>query len=248
MADVFEEVEEQLRAQQLKAMGLRALPWVALALILALVVALGVWGVDHFRAKAAADASTQFSAALEAGQAGDIATAKADLTKVSQKGPATYRALALMTLGAAAMSENKTADAVKFFDQAADLAKDPILGDLARLKSAFARLDTAPYAELESRLTPLTAEKRPYRTEAREGLAFAKLMAGKTGEARGDFVVLSLLPDSSDDARQRAQAAIDLIDSGAAKALPAAVKASIAMPVSQALPSAAAVGPQGPAQ
>ncbi len=249
MADVFEEVEEQLRAQQLKTLGLRALPWVGLALVLALVVALAVWGVDHFRAKAAADASNQYAAALEVGQAGDVVKAKAGLTAVSEKGPATYRAMALMTLGAAALSEEATpTNAVKYFDQAAALAKDPILGDLARLKSAFALLDTAPYAELESRLTPLTAEKRPYRTEAREGLAFAKLLAGKTGEARGDFVVLSLLPDSSEDARQRAQAAIDLIDSGAAKALPAAVKASIAMPAIPAPPPGVAMGPQGSAQ
>jgi hypothetical protein len=243
VADVFEEVEEQLRAQQLKSFGLRILPWVGGALVIALIVALAYWGVDHFRGKAAADASNQYSAALEAGQRGDIAAAKAGLAKVAEKGPAVYRTLALMNIGGLALADGKTAEAVKAFDQASTVAKDPLLVDMARLKSALALLDTAPYAELESRLTPLTADKRPYRAQAKEALAMAKLMAGNTAGARSDFQSLALGIDSPDDARQRAQAAIELIDSGVAKSLPAAVKAAIAMPAPLAMPAA-----QGPIQ
>jgi hypothetical protein len=246
VADVFEEVEEQLRAQQLKTFALKALPWVGAGLVLALVAALAVWGWDHLRNQKAAAASEAYSEAMEMGARGDVAGAKAGLTKVSTEGPPAYRALALMQLGGLAAVDDKTAEAVKAFDEAASLVKDPLLADLARLKSAFALMDTAPYSELESRLTPLTAEKRPYRTPAREALAFAKLMAGNTAGARSDFVVLSLLPDSSEDARQRAQAAIDVIDSGTAASLPGAVKAAIAMPP-MPMPQAP-VAPPGPAQ
>lgn len=246
MADVFEEVEEQLRAQQLKRAGLKALPWIGAILVAALVAALGYWAYDHYRAQAAAQASERYAAAMEAAQRGDVPAAKAALTEVSQKGPPVYRALALMQLAGDAAGQGKAADAVKLFDQAADVAKDPILADMARLKSAFALMDTAPYAEIESRLKPLTAEKRPYRAAAREALAFAKLMNGDTAGARGDFVVESLSQDATEDARQRAQAAIALIDSGAAKSLPAAVKAAAALPKP---PEGAPQGAvQGPAQ
>ena len=245
MADVFEEVEDHLRAQQLKSAGLKALPWIAVLLVVALIGALAYWGYDHFQNQAGAQASEKYAAAIEAAQRGDVPAAKVALTEVSQKGPPAYRALALMQLGGEAEGNGKNADAVKLFDQAATVAKDPILTDLARLKSAFALMDTAPYSELESRLKPLTAEKRPYRTPAREALAFAKLMNGDTAGARGDFVVLSLSQDATEDARQRAQAAMSLIDSGAAKSLPAAVKAAAALPpMPQGLPQV----PQGPAQ
>jgi hypothetical protein len=248
VADVFEEVEEQLRAQQLKTLALRALPWVGGALALALLAALAFWGYDHFRSQQAAATSDQYGAAVEAALAGNAPAAKAALTQVSQKGPAAYRAMALMQLGGAALSDKNIPGAVKLFDDAAKISNDPILGDVARLKSAFALMDTAPYAEIESRLKPLTAEKRPYRAVAREALAFAKLNAGDTAGARGDFVVLSLGQDSTEDARQRAQAAISLIDSGAAKALPAAIKASESLPPLPPAPQGPPQGAQGPAQ
>ena len=146
--------------------------------------------------------------------------------------------MALMQQGGMRLEDGKTAEAVKLFDEAAEAAPDALLEDLARLKSAFALLDTAPYAELEERLKPLTEDERPYRTEAKEALAFAKLMAGKTTEARGEFAVLALLPDSPDPVRERARVAMDMIDSGSAKTLPAAVKAAAAMPPPQPQPQA----------
>jgi hypothetical protein len=66
--------------------------------------------------------------------------------------------------------------------------------------------------------------------QAREALAFAKLMKGDTAGARGDFVVISQSLDAPDTARQRAKAAVDLIDTGSAKAVPAAVKAALSLP------------------
>ena len=62
--------------------------------------------------------------------------------------------------------------------------------------------------------------------------AIAKLQAGDLKGARGDFVILanSLDTSTSEEVRQRAQAAMQLIDSGTAKDLAAAVKAAAALP------------------
>ena len=116
------------------------------------------------------------------------------------------------------------------FDQAAQAAPDDMFGDAARLKSALAILDTAPFAEVEGRLTPLMKDGHPYRVQAREALAFAKLMKGDTTGARGDFVVIGATLDAPESARQRANAAVGLIDSGSAKLVAGAVKAAIATP------------------
>jgi len=63
-------------------------------------------------------------------------------------------------------------------------------------------------------------------------VAFAKLQAGDLPGARSDFVILanSLDANPSEAVRQRAQAAMQLIDAGSAKALPGAVKAAAALP------------------
>jgi hypothetical protein len=151
-----------------------------------------------------------------------------------------------MQLGGVKISDNKPAEAVVLFDRAAKAAPNAIIGDVASLKAAFALLDTAPYKDLEARLTPLTQEGRPYRATAREALAFAKLMDGDVAGARSDFKVLTLMTDSSEGIRGRAQAAVDLIDSGSAKVLPAAVKAAAALPPPTPLPANAMPPGMGP--
>ena len=58
----------------------------------------------------------------------------------------------------------------------------------------------------------------------------AKLMAGRANDARSDFVVLSLMASAPEDVRERAHAALELIDSGELGKLPAIVKAAAALP------------------
>jgi hypothetical protein len=230
VVDVFEEVEEQIRADRYKTLGLRLLPWVAGALVLALVAALGVWGYGAWRERQAYEASEKYAAALEAFSQQDLAKAGTLWAEVAKTGSPGYRALALMQQGGLKASENKTAEAVALYDQAAEAAPNEMIGDMARLKSALALLDTAPVTQMTERLTPLTEEGRPYRAQAREALAFAKLMGGDAAGARSDFVVLSLLADAPDSTRERARAAMELIDSGSAASVAAAVKAAPAVP------------------
>lgn len=226
MADVFEEVEEQIRSDRYKALALKALPWILGALLLALVVALGVWGWQEYRSRAVAQASEQYAAALDAFNEGRPDEAFRLWGEVADSPAKGYAALALMQQGAVRLDAGATQEAVQLFDQAAETAPDPLIGDAARLKSAFALMDTAPLQEVEARLRPMLEEDRPYRGLAREALAFAKLAAGDLAGARSDFVVLSLLAEAPEGARQRARAAIQLIDSGTAQNLPEVVRAA----------------------
>lgn len=247
MTDLFEEVEEQLRSDRYKQFARKALPWMLGAAAAALIATLAYWGYDSYRNKQVANASERYSTAMDAFAAGDRAKAQQLWTEVSKSDAKAYKALALMHLGALAAEANKSADAVKAFDQAAEAAPDPIIGDAARLKSAFALLDTAPLKELEGRLKPLMEEGHPYRVQAREALAFARLNAGDLAGARGEFVLISQSLDAQQGAQSRAQAAIALIDSGSAKAVPAVVKAAQALPPPSMFdPGAAIAQPPGP--
>lgn len=231
MVDVFDEVEEQLRAERYQSLAVRSLPWVAAAVAAAVIGVGGYWGWNSYQTKQADKASEGYQAALETAQKDGPAKAFGQFKVVADGGARGYKALALLQMGDIRLEENKTKEAVAYFDEAAKTASDPVLGDLARLKSAFALMDTASYKDIESRLTPLAGEKSPYRVYAKEALAFAKLQAGDIAGARGDFVVLAnSLDNNSDEVRQRAQAAMQLIDSGTAKDLAAAVKAAASLP------------------
>jgi hypothetical protein len=198
-----------------------------------LVAWLAVWGWNQYNQQISDKASEQYSVALSAAAQGDSAKAQQLWGDLSKSPAKAYRTLALMQLGGAKLAGGKPEDikaAVALFDQAAGAAPNDILGDAARLKSAFAILDTAPFSEVEGRLGPLMKDGHPYRVQAREALAFAKLMKGDTAGAKSDFVVISQSLDAPEGARQRAKAAMDLIDTGSAKAVPATVKAALAMP------------------
>ena len=230
MTDLFDEVEEQLRSDRYRTFARKALPWILALVAAGLVTFLAVWGWERYRDQVADKASEEYGAAMEAQGRGDTAQAQKLWGDVSKSSAQAYKSLALMQLGALKIAADKPKEAVALFDQAAAAAPDDILGDAARLKSAFALLDTASFKDMEGRLTPLMQDGHPYRVQAREALAFSKLMAGNTAGARSDFVVISQSLDAPDGARQRAAAAMGLIDSGSAKSVAAAAKAAATLP------------------
>jgi hypothetical protein len=246
VADIFEEVEEQLRSDRYIAIARRSWPFAAGAAAVALALALGLWGWDHYQSTLQATASEAYSRGLDAVSAGDRGKAEAEFGQVAKNGPRGYRTLAIMQQGALRLTDRKTAEAIALFDEAAKVAPDQVLADAARLKAAFAAMDNGmALPELEARLTPLTGTGRPYHVVAREALAMARLSAGKTKEARGDFQALSLVLDADDATRNRAQAAVALIDSGAAANIPAVLKVARTLPPALSLPAPPIADPAG---
>jgi hypothetical protein len=241
VADVFEEVEEQLRSDQYLTAARRLLPWAIGLVVAGLAIAGGYWAYTDYQTRQAGKAAESYALAMESYAKGDKAAAFTQFGTVTEVGSRGYKALALMQQGAIRLEEQKTDEAVKLFDAAAEAAPTPVIGDAARLKSAFALMDTASYPDLEKRLKPLTDIKSPYRATAMEALAVSKLAAGKVDEARSEFSVINLLPDAPDAMRQRATAAISLIDSGTAKTIPTIAKAAMALPEPRQLPAGAGI-------
>ena len=230
MTDVFNEVDEQLRSQRYQDMLRRGWPFAAAAAVAALLIALGVWAWNRHEADEAAKASLVYQAGLEAAQKGDLNTADKDFGEAVASSAGGYRTLGLMQQAQIRLDQGRTDDAVRLFDQAAKIAPDVELADVAKLKAAYLLMDSHPLPEIEARLTPLTTVKGPYRTMALEALAMAHLQAGKFDQAKGDFTVLALSQDVSPTAQARAHAAADLIQSGSASVVPAAVKSAAAVP------------------
>src|SRR5690606_29834786 len=141
-------------------------------------------------------------------------------------GSRSYRALALMQRAGLLVSQEQMTEAVALFDEAAGATSDPLLADQARLKAALLLMDTAGFDEVSTRLTPLTEADRPFRPLAREALALARLQHGQTAEARREFVLLSLDQEAPEGVRERATAAIAMIDAGTATAIPGIIRAA----------------------
>ena len=244
LVDFVEEVEERLRAERYGSLARRYLPWFVAALVAAIVGWLGVWGYNAWRDRNIGQASIAYDKGLTALSTGDLTGAFSAFQPIGKSGPPGYRTLALLQESNLRLGAGNAAEAAALYDSAAKAADNPILRDLAALRAAQTLMDTAPYAQIETRLKPLIAEGRPFTLQAREALAMAKLQAGKIQEARGDFNALGLTLGVSQEMRARTQGAIALIDSGQAGVVAQVVKAGATLPPSPGLNIPAAPGVQ----
>jgi len=230
LVDFLEDVEEQLRSERFVAMVRRAIPWVVGALGVVVLGYLGVWAFRVYQDRNLAASASAYQNGLDALGKGDRAAAFADFDAARKAGAPGYATLALIQEGDIRLAEGKPDEAARLYDQGAASAPNLIFGDLARLKAAEAVLDTAPLAQLRTRLAPLEDPKRPFSLYAKEAMAFAELRAGHTADARRDFSVLELSLGAPSDMRQRAELAVAVIDQGEAAAAAAGAQASATMP------------------
>jgi hypothetical protein len=246
VVDVFEQVEEELRSDRYKRLARTWLPVAGGILVIALVAALSWWGWQSLQTAQADKASAAYDRGMESLEAGNPAGADIAFTDAAKVGTSAYKALALMQRAGIAVTAGRTTDAVALFDEAARVARDPIIADPAALKAAWLVMDTDSLEAVEKRLTPLTAEGRPLRPFAQEALGLARLQHGKLPEAREIFVLLQRGLDVPDPIKQRAQIALSAIDSGTASSLAAIVAAEALIPATPATPSG--TPPETPAQ
>ena len=252
MVDIFEEVEEGLRSERYRRLARTWLPIVGGVLALALIAALAHWGWQSYRTNQANEASVTYEQAMEAmadradasrapeERLRDSGRAKAAFTEVSRSGANGYKSLALQQLGALALEDGDLEDALRFFDEAAEATGDPIIADPARYKAALLAMDLESTEEAERRLEVLSEEHKPFRLFGRkiwgredssmrifalEALGLLRMQNGKAAEARQTFAVLTLLPEVPQGVRQRAQAAMGVIDAGLAPSVADVAKA-----------------------
>ena len=173
MADIFHEVDEEVRREQLKKLWDRySIYLIALAVLI--VAGMAAWrGYEYWVAKKAAAAGAEFEAAIALSEEGKRAEAEAAFAKVAAEAPAGYRVLARMR-AAGALAQSKPADAVKAYDEiSADASLGTIWQDLAAVRAGLLLVDTAPLADLRRRLDPVAEPTRSFRHTARELLALS---------------------------------------------------------------------------
>jgi len=173
VADIFHEVDEEVRREQLKKLWDRySIYLIALAVLI--VAGMAAWrGYEYWVAKKAAAAGAEFEAAIALNEEGKRAAAEAAFAKVASEAPAGYRVLARMR-AAGALAQSKPADAVKAYDEiSADASLGTIWQDLAAVRAGLLVVDTAPLADMRRRLDPVAEPTRSFRHTARELLALS---------------------------------------------------------------------------
>ena len=195
MPDIFDEVEEDLRADRARALGRRY--WGAVAAIMLLIlVGTGAYVFWQQRSQAAANAVANrfIEAARLADRAAasplagkpdtDTAQAARSFSGIADTGPAGYRVLARLRLAALQWQTGQHKQAVAAWQSVSDDAAAPdLLRDLATLASAQHQADTADPVLLKQRLQSLTAPSNRWAPMAEQEIALIDLRTGHVREA-----------------------------------------------------------------
>ena len=206
MSDIFSEVDEEVRRERLQQLWDKYSIYI-IAVAVLIVAGIGGWrGYEYWVAQKAAVAGAAFESAITLSEQGKHAEAQAAFAKVATEAPQGYAVLARFR-AAAELAQVKTEDAVKAYDA---LAADNSLGsnwqDLAALRAGLLVIDSAPFADLRTRLEPLTEPTRVYRHTARELLALSAWRAGDVTAARRYVNLIASDAETPPGARTRIEA------------------------------------------
>ncbi len=213
MPDIFDEVEEDLRAERARAFGLR---FAGTGIALFVLILAGTGGYVYWKQSrqdaanavanrfitAAADADRATKGTADAALAGPAA---ATLANIAATGPEGYRVLARLRLGALQWQTGQHPQAIATWQAISDDASAPkLMADLATLTSAQHQLDSADPAPLKNRLQALTSTGNPWRPMAEQLLALLDVRTGNTHEAATIMQRLTTDPMAPEDMRQMA--------------------------------------------
>jgi hypothetical protein len=214
VADIFQEVDEEVRREQLKKLWDRyGILFIALAVLI--VVGVGAFrGYQYWQNKRAAEAGAQFEQAANLAEQGKHAEAQAAFEKVAAEGPSGYRVLARLR-AASELANSDAKAAVAAYDAiAADNSADQGLRDLAALRAGMLLVDTAPLDEMRRRLEPLSEPGRTFRHSAREMLALSAWRNNDKTTAKRYVDMVNDDPETPQGVRSRIELLSALLASG----------------------------------
>jgi len=211
VVDIFDEVEEDLRAERAQRLLKRHGGAIAAAVLL-IVAAVAAWqGWNWWEGRRAAETATSYISAMSAadrlrpGETQGRAQAGSAFARLAGKAPEGYATLARLRAAALIADAGNLPTALTIWDSvAADRSADPLLRDLASLNSVQHQLDAGDPAVLEARLKPLIAPDNPWHALALEAQGLLEMRTGRTKPAEDIFRRLAQDPAAPDGVRGRA--------------------------------------------
>jgi hypothetical protein len=214
MSDIFREVDEDLRREQLKKLWDRYGTYVIGLAVLIVVVVGGYKAWQWWETSRAAATGDRFLAAIALSEEGKHDEAVAALDGIVSDGSGGYPVLASFRAAAEKAAAGDDDGAVAAYEAIAARRGVPtLLADLARLRAALILADSLSAQELASRIGDLAGTGNPWRHTAREVLGLAAWRANDLATARQYFDDILADQESAPGVRNRAQLMLALIQS-----------------------------------
>jgi hypothetical protein len=206
VSELFDEVDEEVRRDQLKKLWDRYSIYIIAGALLIIAAVAGWRGYQYLDAKKAAEAGAAFDAALDLSEQNKHAEAEAAFDRLAATAPAGYRILARLRAAADVATRDPQAGAKMYDDIAGDRSIGTEQQDLARIRAAGLLLDTESYPNMLQRLEAATMPEATFRHTARELLALSAWRANDTTAARQWLDMIASDGETPSAMRSRAEA------------------------------------------
>ncbi|RKQ73640.1 tetratricopeptide repeat protein [Oceanibaculum indicum] len=184
MADIFREIDEELRQDNLKRVWSRYRYLIVGGVAALLLGTAGYVGWKEYQSRQQAEAAQSYAAAVAlVGEQNDQAADR--FAALAQSGGSGYAALARLEQAGLLWQQEKRAEAIASLDALAGDASAPqSLRDLALVLGGQRRLEAGEAAAVKAHLATLVEGTSPWRHLARELTALAAESQGNRAEAR----------------------------------------------------------------
>lgn len=213
MADIFSEVDEDLRREKLEKLWKKTAPLIFGGVVLFIGAMAGrLWWVDYQMHQRTSE-SEQYQAAVASLEAGRQEAALQELENLKANAEHGYDLLSALQAASVMVSSGRVDEGLAAYDAiAANSGYEKRYRDYAALMAAMVVLDQARYGEARDRLAPLIDEGGFWSFSARE---LSGLMALETGDwetANEIFTDLNIDQNAPQELRARAGEFLQILD------------------------------------
>jgi hypothetical protein len=189
LSDIFREVEEEVRRERLEKIWKLYGDYIVAGIALLVIAVAGYELYTRYEANQRMQASENLLAAETAAAGGDYAKATDAYATVAKDAPGGYAKMAKLGQASALLATGQRDEAIAIYKSVA--ADGGPIGDVALIRAGWAMAETAPRADVQALLAPLTDPTTPWNSMAREILAYADFHAGQTSAAQQEFAALA---------------------------------------------------------
>ncbi len=210
MSDVFEEINEDIRRDNLTKLWKKYGIWV-IGICVAIIAAVGgSRGYESYQLSQAVNASNAYISFVEALNSKQNSVEQ--LEKLKQTNHKGYIFLAQMSQADNYIQQENIIEAVKLYDT---ISVDNSLvqndRNLASIRAALLLVDSASYDDMKKRLAEINVVENSFRFQARELLGLSAYKAQKYVEANTLFLSLAQNSQTPNDIRNRANQLVILL-------------------------------------
>ncbi|HYI90368.1 MAG TPA: tetratricopeptide repeat protein [Beijerinckiaceae bacterium] len=214
MGDFIREVDEEYRRDRIMAIWKRY-SGVIVGVIVLVVAGVGGWRYwQHMERQRAEAAAVRYEEAVRLAREGKSDEAEQRLAALAKEAPPGYQTLSRFRLAAEQGRQNPDAGAKAYDALAADGGVEPVMQDLARLRAAMLRIDTADSAAVQPSLERLATPTNVWRHTARELLGLSALKRGDYDAAGRWFDQIAADRDTPQGLRGRLELYTSLVAGG----------------------------------